>query len=326
MKPGFLITIDTEGDNEWSYPRVITTHNAAYLPRFQSLCESYGLKPTYLTNYEMAQSSEFQQLGREALKRRTAEIGMHLHPWSSPPLHSLTDDDLGCHPYLIEYPVEVMREKITCLTDLLEATFQDAIVSHRAGRWAFDERYARLLVDRGYLVDCSVTPNVSWRQHGGTPGGTGGSDFTHFPSTPYFVDLDDISRPGSSPLFEVPMTIVHRRKPLVPVARFLGLRRSTLAQRIGRRLAPIWWLRPNGRNADAMIMMLREAVSQGRGYAEMMLHSSELMPGCNPTFRNDAAIEKLYQDLATVFQFARDTFVGLTLKEYRQIAIAGATI
>src|SRR5512144_2975448 len=48
--PSFLITIDTEGDNLWSRPREITTGNARYLPRFQALCEKYGLKPTYLTN------------------------------------------------------------------------------------------------------------------------------------------------------------------------------------------------------------------------------------------------------------------------------------
>jgi hypothetical protein len=34
----FIITIDTEGDNLWACPRHITTRNAAYLPRFQSLC------------------------------------------------------------------------------------------------------------------------------------------------------------------------------------------------------------------------------------------------------------------------------------------------
>ena len=31
MKPGFLIILDTEGDDEWSYPRVLTTHNDADL-------------------------------------------------------------------------------------------------------------------------------------------------------------------------------------------------------------------------------------------------------------------------------------------------------
>ena len=51
MKRALLITIDTEGDRLWSRPTTVETRNAEYLPRFQSLCERYGFKPTYLTNY-----------------------------------------------------------------------------------------------------------------------------------------------------------------------------------------------------------------------------------------------------------------------------------
>ena len=51
----FIITVDTEGDNLWGYKEgdTITTNNALYIPRFQELCENYGFKPVYLTNYEM---------------------------------------------------------------------------------------------------------------------------------------------------------------------------------------------------------------------------------------------------------------------------------
>ena len=45
-RPAFLVTIDTEGDDLWSRPREIGTRNAAFLPRFQALCEAHGLKPT----------------------------------------------------------------------------------------------------------------------------------------------------------------------------------------------------------------------------------------------------------------------------------------
>src|SRR6184192_4441689 len=89
----FIITIDTEGDNLWSQPRVITTHNARFLPRFQSLCERFGFRPVYLTNYEMAICDVFVEFGRDVIARRAGEIGMHLHAWNSPPLLPLTDDD-----------------------------------------------------------------------------------------------------------------------------------------------------------------------------------------------------------------------------------------
>src|ERR1700675_1374261 len=100
----FIITIDPEGDDLWSKPREITTRNAQYLPRFQSLCERFGFKPVYLTNYEMATSDAFVEFGRDVLARGTGEIGMHLHAWNSPPLVPLTRDDFHYQPYLIEYP------------------------------------------------------------------------------------------------------------------------------------------------------------------------------------------------------------------------------
>ena len=97
--PAFLITIDTEGDNLWASPREISTENSRFLPRFQSLCERYNFKPTYLTNYEMAVDPFFLDFGRDIVRRGTGEIGMHLHAWNSPPLVPLTTDDLSHHPY-----------------------------------------------------------------------------------------------------------------------------------------------------------------------------------------------------------------------------------
>src|SRR5688572_7068432 len=138
----FIITIDTEGDDLWARPREITTRNAEYLPRFQSLCERFGFKPVYLTNYEMAMSDAFVAFGRDVAARGAGEIGMHLHAWNSPPLVPLNGDDFGSQPYLIEYPAPVMAEKIKTLTHLLENRFEQKMLSHRAGRWALDGRYA----------------------------------------------------------------------------------------------------------------------------------------------------------------------------------------
>src|ERR1043166_2617451 len=126
-RPAFLITIDTEGDNLWAHPREITTHNAASLARFQAACEEYGLLPTYLTNYEMALCPRFQVFARDVLRRGTAEIGMHLHAWNSPPLIPLTDDDFARAPYHIEYPLEIVEQKVVVMTNLLRDTFATPI-------------------------------------------------------------------------------------------------------------------------------------------------------------------------------------------------------
>ena len=320
--PCFLITIDTEGDNLWSRPRTVTTRNAEYLERFQALCEECGLRPTWLTNHEMIASPTYRRFAEDVLARDVGEIGMHLHAWDSPPLVPLTDDDLATHPYLIEFPDAVMKEKIHALTATLEDALGVKMVSHRAGRWGFDERYAQLLVDEGYKVDCSVTPLISWQSSLGDPRGTGGPDYRRFPQHPYWLDLGDISRPGRSPLLEVPATVVSGRpavvraleslcagmpRPLRPVGAFGG--------RVIRRLFPeTLWLRPTGDNERTL---LRVAGRAARGdYAELMFHSSELMPGGSPTFPTAASIERLYGDLRTLFEWVRSRFRGATLAEF----------
>ena len=312
-RPAFLITVDTEGDSLWSRPERVSTKNAEYLWRFQESCERYGLRPTYLTDWQMANSPVFRDLARDALGRGMAEVGMHLHAWDSPPIEPLTSDDTHHHPYLIEFPEHPMRGKIETLTDRLEQTFGVRMVSHRAGRWAFNEMYARMLLESGYLVDCSVTPHVSWRSSHGAPEGAGGSDYSNCPETPYFVNLDDIRSAGASPLLEVPVTIRLSRPPALlewvrPVTRHLPF--------VRRILPKPRWLRPNRNNGAGLRRLVAESLRDGRDNVQFMLHSSELMPGGSPTFDTTARIEGLYRDLERLFALAAGDFDGLTLRQY----------
>ena len=216
---------------------------------------------------------------------------MHLHAWDSPPI---TNDALKNQAYLIEYPEKVMWDKIRFMTDLLEHHFDCKIVSHRAGRWAFNSCYAHLLVNNGYLVDCSVTPLVSWTHVLGDPNGNGGTDYTRFPSQPYFMNLERINYEGNSSLLEVPVSIVLKsNKPHT-----------------------ISWLRPNGYNLNSMLAILQKACNEQWLCVEFMLHSSELMPGGSPTFQTQNSIEVLYNDLEILFSKAAEQFQGKTLSEF----------
>jgi len=316
-KTPFIITIDTEGDDLWANPLEITTRNAQYLPRFQSLCERFRFKPVYLANYEMAMSDAFVEFGRDVATRGAGEIGMHLHAWNSPPLIPLTSDDFRFHPYLIEYPEAVMKEKIRTLTHLLEDRFDQAMVSHRAGRWGFDGRYAAMLLDEGYRVDCSVTPGVDWGANPGDPSGNGGTDYTDFPDRPYFLEPSDISAPAGGTLLEVPMTTssssLCRKAPWVY--------RIPLLRQAAHRVSPkLSWLCPTPllerHNLNAMLQVARAARVQGATHLEFMLHSSELMPGGSPAFKDASEIERLYEHLEMLFEDLATWCRGTTLEEF----------
>lgn len=310
-RPAFLITIDTEGDNLWARPREVTTRNSAYLSRFQSLCERYGLRPTWLTNHEMALCPVYREFARDVLARGTGEVGMHLHAWNSPPLVPLTADDMRHQPFLIEYPDDVLREKVVQLTRLLEDAFHTPIRSHRAGRWAFDGRYASVLADLGYTSDCSVTPTIDWRGTMGNPAGHGGTDYRTYPTDPYWIDLEDISRPGTSTLLEVPMTtrLAHPvAARLVPGAWQRGALRRVRTSRL--------WLRPRGGNLTEMLALVNRGVREGWRHLEFMLHSSEFMPGGSPTFADERAIERMYEDVEALFQVASRSCTGTGLSAF----------
>jgi hypothetical protein len=313
----FIVTVDTEGDDLWAKPSIVTTRNALHLPRFQALCERHGLRPVYLTNYEMAMCDAFVEFGRDVLARDAGEIGMHLHAWNSPPIWPLTDDDFRHQPYLVEYAEFVMQEKIHFMTRLLEDRFDTPIVSHRAGRWAFDGRYAAMLLAEGYKVDCSVTPGVDWRANLGAPGGKGGSDYRRFPSQPYYLGAPDISKPRASGLLEVPMTV--RASHLDRKADWAY--HLPLLSRIANRMSPrLRWLCPvpllERSNLNAMLEVAQAGFAEAPEHLEFMLHSSELMPGGSPGFRTARDVERLYEHLETLFDTASAFCVGETLKEF----------
>ncbi len=313
--PSFLITIDTEGDNLWDGPHEITTRNARFLPRFQKLCERFSFKPTYLTNYEMANDPFFIDFGRDILARDSGEIGMHLHPLNSPPIKPLTADDHRYQPYLFEYPTPVIRDKIAYLTDLLTEAFQCQMLSHRAGRWAFNETYARILLDLGYRVDCSVTPHISWREYPGDPAQNGGADFFLFPEDHYFVDLDDVGRAGQSSLLEIPVTVFDTAPAPIRLIK-KNFRRAAFIHRLANKILPTIWLRPAKGNRRRLFQTVALAERLQKDHLMFILHSSEFMPGGNPTFLNERDIERLYADMEVLFERIARRFSGRTLTEF----------
>jgi hypothetical protein len=311
----FIITIDTEGDNLWDYKPgdSITTENSRYIPRFQDLCERYGYKPVYLVNHEMANDGYFRDFAVSSLKQNNCEIGIHPHAWNSPPYYEL-DDHFGGYgpPYLTEYPLLVMRQKFAALFDLITERFQYRPESHRAGRWTMNQDYFDILIDHGIKIDASVTPHISWKSSMGHS--TGGSDYRRSGEEPFPVKHSS----GENTLTEIPVTIRKIRYNTSgiegsSVRNFLVLVRNVL---FGKTI----WLRPNGRNLSEMMLLIDHVRKSESGYIMFMLHSSELMPGGSPAFRTADSIEKLFQDIKTVFKKISGGFTGKTLRDYHALS------
>lgn len=300
----FLITIDTEGDNLWQWKDgdPIGTDNTKYLPRFQKLCDKYGFKPTWLTNYEMMMDDNYVQFVMEVVNEGRGEIGMHLHAWSTPPEYSLKAEKDNA-PYLIEYPEHIMEEKICSMTNIIKEKTGVTPTSHRAGRWAMNETYFRLLKKYGYLYDCSATPHIDWRGNGGRTKDSQGSDYSKASEKPYRMQE----------ILEIPVTIRNAHGIFGKNASFIkGKLKSVYHFIKGQNL----WLRPNGHNLDEMLYLIDCVEKSSDDYIMFMIHSSELMPGGSPTFKSEEDIEKLYHDLEIIFERISKGFEGATVSEY----------
>lgn len=296
----FIITVDTEGDNLWDYSsgKTITTNNSAYIPRFQELCDDFRFPPVYLTNYEMLMDDNYVNYVKEWSSINKCEVGIHLHAWNNPPLFELPDIYHG-NPYLIEYPKNVMREKFDVLYNLFIQKLDTKPKSHRAGRWAMDSQYFSLLSSYGILIDCSITPGIDWTTSKGRT--INGPNYSNYPTWPYF----------DSGVYEVPVPIMR-----IHHSKYGSLRHRIRTLVLGDRV----WLRPATQTTEMMKKFLVSHYKTKSDYVEFMIHSSELMPGGSPYFKDNNSIEKLYSKMNEVFSYAQQLgYVGITLYDYYKI-------
>lgn len=304
-KKYFIITVDTEGDDQWNVDNGISTVNATFIPRFQELCEKYNFKPVWLTNYEMANDQYYVSYIKPKQEQGLCEVGMHLHAWYTPPEFSIKNKT-DQRDYLIEYPEDIMEKKIMTMTNLIEDRFGIKPRTHRSGRWAMDERYFRLIEKYGYYVDCSVTPGIDWSKCVGKSG-IPGSDYSGSSTTPHYVGR----------ILEVPMTI--RKMHIIDSGKINSFRE--FAKEVKRFIrGRNQWIRPDKQLSFSAIGKLMERLNkEGENYIMFMIHSSELMPGGSPNFPDEKSIEKLYGIIEKIFTTAKKLgYVGITLTEYYQ--------
>jgi hypothetical protein len=301
----FILTIDTEGDNQWDHGRELTVENIKFVPRFQELCEKYLVKPAYLVTSEVCEDPFAREIFSDYLLRDKAEIGTHLHSWTTPPFldkvgYKFNDPN---HAFATELPEDLLIGKIKHLTEQIESAFGTRPLSFRSGRFGFNEILAGVLADNSYLIDSSVTPYTSWSVHKGIPDGDGGPDFVDQTPFPYKYTFPDSS------LLEIPVTILPT---MFPLNRNIKLARhyfrnvdNSLFLRVFRKLLynnqPLW-LRPHHwMDIGLFNEIVNEAIKIKLPYIVMMFHSSELMPGCS-IYRPDAkSVETLYDLLERFF-------------------------
>lgn len=324
MAPDFLITIDTEADNEWDLTSDRTFANLQRLRELQDLCDGYGVKPTYLVAYDVVEDDVSRELLQELLDEGNCEIGAHLHAWSTPPDYELVPGIFRHNPYLHEFPPHIQEQKLDNLTRAITSAFGKPL-SYRGGRWSFDTFAAELLTESGYRVDSTVTPGVSWQVNPGYSPGAVGPSYAGAPQAPYCLDPVNVTLPAEDGLVEVPVSITARGS-LKHLAQSRSGNTNCLSpiEALGRRalhktgLCRMVWLRPGFTSADDMMWACDELCRQNAPVLNLMFHSSELIPGGSPRIPNDSAAQQFVDDLDRLLAYvSRNLGVrGLTLQEF----------
>lgn len=311
-----LLGVDTEADDQWSAPgrERLTVANVRELPRLQELCDRYGVPPTYLVTYEMAKDDGARGVLRELAATGRAEIATHHHPWSTPPL---VDE----HLYPLNLEPEHFKEQLKVLTEAVADITGEAPVSYRAGRNGFAGWQVPMLVELGYRVDSSVDPFFNEKRKGGP-------SFAGAPIAPYFVSPRDPRRPGDSDLLELPVTSALDRKwprwletAYADVTNAYQFRRALRLLRLAR---PIW-LRPSYSKPEDMGALARRLLRDGAPLANIIFHSSELLPGGSPYNQTAEDVDRFYRDLEAILALLTEGgAAGGTFRSFREAWDRGA--
>jgi hypothetical protein len=162
-----------------------------------------------------------------------------------------------------------------------------------------DARYFRLLEEFGITCDCSFTPGVSWTSAEGESV-DGGCDYRYI-----FKGAQMIGN-----VLELPMTI-RRYKHYLSTGNIKHQLRTLVK-------GGAIWLRPALNSLSDMKRLIKDVDSEpGNDYLEFMIHSSELMPGGSPYFKDEIAIDRMYNTMNQLFDYVRKLgYYGETLENF----------
>ncbi|MFC1782578.1 hypothetical protein ACFL02_03210 [Planctomycetota bacterium] len=305
------ITIDTEADNLKAARTCneFTCENIKALNRFHNLCTFHGFIPTYLVSYEVLKCKESVKILKNIIKKGHCEIGSHLHTWTTPPF---TKEDIKKKLTPADLSKDCFQDKLINLSNKIETMLEISPKTFRAGRWGFSNMNAIVLEDLGYLVDCSITPYVSWKENIGLKCSY---DYRQYLPTPFFI-----KNTKKQKILEIPVTIFLLKEYLlnnrVINHIYYNFSQTSMLNKILRNigLKPSW-LRPfadNDLHRFKAIYLL--SIKKGLDLIQMMFHSYELIQSQYSPYKN---IHELYDLFEKYFVYLNNINVkGITMKDY----------
>lgn len=301
MKVLFTVDVEEQGLFSGSYERHPEVDNVLHLDRLERITTEFGIPLTLLCTYPVVTDDACRRELRRIQDETGAELGVHLHPWTTPPF-----DDQGPTPLdSSTIPTDCLAAKLDTLTQAVQELSGRKPTSFRMGRFDFSNAVRDMLVPAGFTVDSSAIPLQP------TPAGT---DYFLAPTAPYMLDT------AFGPIYEVPPTMAQAipgtARPfralagLFPQEKLPGLLKLYHYNcRVG--LQPLAY----GLSQMKAATWLHERA--GGDVLTFFLHSSELSPGHHPRLMtqaaSDAYLDRIHHYLAWLDK--RCDITGATLSD-----------
>jgi hypothetical protein len=303
-----VISIDVEEEGLFSghYPRTPPgVTNVAELARLAFIPRDFGLPLTLLVTYQVARDPAACRVLAHWRDRYGAEIGVHLHPWNTPPFADLPDPEPVASEKL---PRGLLRDKFASLLSQVRAGLAVTPRSFRMGRFDAGRQVWGLLPEFGLEVDSSVAPLTRKNPD---------PRFFLAPADPFPLSGDG---PAGRPLLEVPITMV----PVAPgtpklMARLAAAAPTAWGDRLHSlfRYGGVVGVQPAWYPLASLQLAARLHRRRGGRVLTLFFHSSELKPGATRLFPTEAAVSRFVAKIGSFLTWLVETgpVSGVTLTE-----------
>ena len=308
------ITIDTEADTgpSWIGQTPESYRNVGRLETLLlPIADRLGIPITLLLNGDVIVRDVPAHVCDRLHRTAGWELGTHLHgEFEMPELRYSGPAGVKLRDLQASYSADVEFGKMSSITNHFSDRFGRLPTSFRAGRFGASMRTLEYCADLGYEVDRSVVPGQCWWEDDTK------IDFTAFSPDPRII------RRNHKALVELPITVKPGRLPFSFNRRLQHVLNSRTHKKRGvpsslgrciRRVTSVLlrpvWLRPSYASADQMCALLRwlaGAYGSSPIVANMMFHSSELLPGASPYTQTEDDVNAFLERLTMALRTAGD--------------------
>ena len=313
------VTIDTEEDNWGDYScESFGIENIKKIPALQKLFDEFNIIPTYLVTYPVATNKESVNILKEILQQSKCEIGLHCHPWSTPPFE---EERNAYNSMLCNLPYDLQYKKITTLHEAIEKNIGIIAKSFRAGRWGYNETVLKVIRDLDYGIDTSVTPFTDWTAYYGP-------DFSCMTPEPYrFSETEIFKNSKHGELIEIPATIGYLQRDF----NLCKLVDRYLTSRLGRRLRLKGileamrvlnkvWLSPEVSDSGQMIKLTKVLQKKNYKIINLFFHTTYLRAGLSYCVKKKEDEVRFSNSMKEYFTYANENGINsIRLSDARNI-------